>query len=66
LQPTTLSEGLLEEVYEIAQRHRERVNWQKIISDSRWRADIPADREGTSVRPEGPHFSVHANGMQAR
>lgn len=66
LQPTTLSEGLLEEVYEIAQRHRERVNWQKILSDSRWRADIPADREGTPVRPDGAQSPVHANGAQAR
>ena len=46
LKPVTLSEGLLQEVIEVATRYRDRVDMSKIIADSRWRADIPLDREG--------------------
>ena len=52
LNPITLSEGLLQEVIEVAGRYRERVDAAKILADSRWRADIPLDREGTpAVQP---------------
>jgi UDP-sulfoquinovose synthase len=47
LKPITLSEGLLQEVIEVATRYHDRVDVSKIIADSRWRADIPLDREGT-------------------
>lgn len=50
LNPVRLSEGLLYEVYEVAARYRDRVDLSKIISDSRWRPEIPLDRTGSSVR----------------
>lgn len=52
LNPITLSEGLLQEVIEIASRFADRVDQAKIIADSRWRADIPLDRQGTAARRE--------------
>ena len=48
LNPTRLDEGLLVEVVEVASRFRERCNMDKILPDSRWRADIELDREGVS------------------
>jgi UDP-sulfoquinovose synthase len=50
LNPVRLSEGLLYEVYEVAARYRDRVDMSKIITDSRWRPEIPVDRTGSSVR----------------
>ena len=52
LNPITLSDGLLQEVIEIAARYADRVDQSKIIADSRWRADIPLDREGAAARRE--------------
>ncbi len=52
LDPTKLSEGLLSDVYDVAVRYKERANLDKIITDSRWRADIPADRVGAAA-PNG-------------
>lgn len=49
LDPITLSEGLLNEVIEVAEKYKERCSLDKIIADSTWRADIPVDREGTST-----------------
>ena len=49
LKPITLSEGLLQEVIEVATRYRDRIDPNKIIADSRWRADIPLDREGAAT-----------------
>jgi UDP-sulfoquinovose synthase len=46
LNPIKLSEGLLSEVIDVATKYRDRCNLSKIITDSRWRADIPLDREG--------------------
>jgi UDP-sulfoquinovose synthase len=40
LQPTTLSEGLLEEITEIASRYKDRVDPTKIIARSVWRAGM--------------------------
>jgi UDP-sulfoquinovose synthase len=40
LQPTTLSEGLLEEITEIAAKYRDRVDPHKIIARSVWRAGM--------------------------
>ena len=48
LNPVTLSEGLLEEVIDVAARYKDRVNYEKILPSSRWRADIPFDREGSA------------------
>lgn len=47
LDPVTLSEGLLEEVLEVARRYADRCDPAKIIADSTWRADIPVDRVGS-------------------
>jgi UDP-sulfoquinovose synthase len=47
LSPVTLSEGLLEEVIEVARRYADRCDPAKIIADSTWRADIPVDRVGS-------------------
>jgi UDP-sulfoquinovose synthase len=56
LQPTTLSEGLLEEVTEIASRYKDRADLHKIIARSVWRkgmetasdllSELPADKAG--------------------
>ena len=54
LNPITLSEGLLQEVIEVAGRYRDRVDTSKIIADSRWRADIPLDREGRALQTPSP------------
>lgn len=49
LDPITLSEGLLTEVFEVAARYKDRCELAKIIADSTWRADIPVDRMGTDA-----------------
>ena len=49
LNPITLSEGLLAEVIDVAAKYKDRCNLDKIIADSRWRSDIPLDREGTPL-----------------
>lgn len=49
LNPITLNEGLLTEVIDVAAKYRDRCNLEKIITDSRWRADIPLDREGAAA-----------------
>ena len=41
LRPTTLSEGLLTEVREVAARYAHRADPRKIISRSVWRAGMP-------------------------
>lgn len=48
LQPITLSEGLLTEVVEVAARYKDRANFEAIPPVSRWSADIPVDRVGSS------------------
>ncbi len=57
LNPTKLSEGLLSDVFDVATRYKERANPDKIITDSRWRADIPADRVGRSALTNGNGFA---------
>lgn len=49
LNPIKLSEGLLTEVVEVAGKYKDRCNIEKIITDSRWREDIPVDRVGTGA-----------------
>lgn len=48
LNPITLDEGLMTEIYDIAKKYRHRCDPSKIICTSRWRSDIPVDMEGTS------------------
>jgi len=53
LQPTTLSEGLLEECTDIAARYRHRADPRKIIARSVWRAGMEtADDLITEIPPE--------------
>lgn len=61
LNPITLSEGLLQEVIDVATRYRDRVDRNKIITDSRWRADIPLDREGRALQTP-PSLAPAING----
>src|ERR1700759_359906 len=54
LEPTTLSDGLLEEGREIAQRYRDRVDPSKIIARSVWRKGMEtAEDLLTNLPPEG-------------
>ena len=47
LEPVTLKNGLLEEVFEIAKKFKHRCDMAKIICTSRWTDAIPEDHEGT-------------------
>ena len=49
LKPITLSNGLLEEVTEIAQKYKHRCDKSKIICTSTWRPDIPVDFDGSTT-----------------
>lgn len=49
LNPIKLSEGLLTEVVEVAVKYKDRCDNSKILTDSRWREDIPLDHIGTGV-----------------
>lgn len=48
LKPITLSNGLLEEVKDIAQKYKHRCDPSKIICTSTWRPDMQIDFEGSS------------------
>jgi UDP-sulfoquinovose synthase len=48
LNPITLDEGLMKEVYEVARKYKHRCDTSKIICTSRWRDDIQIDRVGSS------------------
>jgi UDP-sulfoquinovose synthase len=47
LNPVTLSNGLMKEVYEVAQKYSHRCDLSKIICTSRWRDDYPIDKIGS-------------------
>jgi UDP-sulfoquinovose synthase len=52
LQPTTLSEGLLEEITDIAGKYRHRVDPHKIIARSVWRAGMETSPDLMTEVPE--------------
>jgi UDP-sulfoquinovose synthase len=52
LQPTTLSEGLLDECTEIAKKYRERADLRKIIARSVWRAGMETSDDLLTELPE--------------
>jgi UDP-sulfoquinovose synthase len=52
LQPTTLSEGLLDECTEIAKKYRERADLKKIIARSVWRAGMETSDDLLTELPE--------------
>jgi UDP-sulfoquinovose synthase len=53
LRPTTLSEGLLEEITEIASRYKDRVDPTKIIARSVWRAGMETSEDLMTKVPQG-------------
>ena len=52
LQPTTLSEGLMEEITEVANRYRHRVDLSKIIARSVWKAGMETSDDLMTEVPE--------------
>jgi UDP-sulfoquinovose synthase len=46
LNPTTLDEGLMEEIYEIAEKYKGRCIMDKIICTSTWSKNMDVDKEG--------------------
>ena len=52
LQPTTLSEGLMEEITDIASRYKDRVDPSKIIARSVWRAGMETSADLMTEVPE--------------
>ncbi len=49
LNPIKLSEGLLTEMVNVAGKYKDRCDMSKILTDSRWRKDIPLDHIGSNV-----------------
>lgn len=54
LNPTTLDDGLLQEIVDIARRYRDRCDTAKIIATSVWTADKRVDHEGSTTPPGAP------------
>ncbi len=50
LNPTTLDEGLLEEVVDIARRYKDRCDTERILPSSRWTREQQLDSEGQSAK----------------
>jgi len=60
LTPITLSDGLMNEVIDIAEKYKKRCNKSKIICTSTWRTDIKEDREGSTT------FVIENNGNERK
>lgn len=58
LNPTTLDEGLLEEVVDIARRFKDRCDVERILPSSRWTKEQQLDREGQAVKAEPSRQAV--------
>lgn len=50
LSPTTLNEGLMEEVIHIAEKYKHRCDLSKILCRSKWRGDIELDNENDILK----------------
>lgn len=59
LNPITLNEGLMTEIYDIAKKYRHRCDLSKVICTSRWRSDIPVDMEGTPLPTEATRLAAN-------
>jgi UDP-sulfoquinovose synthase len=62
LNPTTLDEGLMREIVEIAERYKERCDRDKIIATSVWTHEQQVDREGSS-EPQAKRGERPARGI---
>ena len=49
LKPITLSEGLMKEIYEVAEKYKSRCDLSKIICTSKWTNDIVIDETGSEM-----------------
>ena len=52
--PTTLKEGLMEEVMHVAERYKDRCDTSKILCRSKWRRDIELDDENEFLAKGNP------------
>jgi UDP-sulfoquinovose synthase len=66
LNPTTLEDGLLHEIIEIARKYRDRCDISKIIPTSLWTADKQVDREGYDRPADAPEQSAAQPSAVAR
>jgi UDP-sulfoquinovose synthase len=60
LNPITLQEGLVDEIYKIADKYRNRCDTEKIICTSVWNKNILVDREGSKTPIEGNNILKQA------
>ena len=61
LNPTTLDDGLLSEIVEVAERHKNRCDRSKIYASSKWTKEQRIDREGSRM----PRGVGHSEGRRA-
>lgn len=59
LQPTTLDEGLMSEIYDVASKYQHRCDQDKIICTSVWQKNMQVDKEGSSAPIESNNKIVN-------